>query len=104
MTALILADILECFGLGGPSPIRAATALLETLRRQPDAGEPQHHTAHNAMVLNLARALPVESMRAMFAGAPPDAAMLLLARLVLAGEPAERIKEYAPTVAQRRAA
>lgn len=103
MTAIILADILEAFGLGGPSPVRAATALLETLRRQPDAGEPQHRAAHNAMVLNLAQARPVESMRAMFASAPPDVAMLLLARLVLAGEPAERIKEYAPT-AQRRAA
>jgi hypothetical protein len=103
MTSLILADILEAFGLGGPSPIRAATALLETLRRQPDAGEPQHHTAHNAMVLNLARSLPVESVRAMFAEAAPDAAMLLLARLVLAGEPADRIKEYLPRE-QRRAA
>ena len=73
MTAIILADILEAFGPGGPSPVRAATALLETLRRQPDAGEPQHRAAHNAMVLNLAQARPLESMRGMFASAPPAA-------------------------------
>lgn len=103
MLSLILADVLECAGLGGTDPIRAATALLATLRQQPGADEPDHTAAHNAMVLCLTRGMPVASVRAMLADAAPEHVMQLLARLVLAGEPADVIKGYLPRETRRAA-
>jgi hypothetical protein len=77
-----LAEALESNGLGGPDPIRAARALFAALARQPGSDNPDHHAAHNAMVLGVVRS---GHGRGLLASAAPDAAMLILARLVYAG-------------------
>lgn len=77
-----LADTLEAAGLGGTEPIRAAQALLATLRRLPGGDDPDHQAAHNLMVIQMVRAGHGEGL---LATAGPDAAMLILARLVYAG-------------------
>lgn len=97
--AIVLADILEAAGLGGPEPIRAARALLATLDRQPGAAEPDHAAAHGAMAVDGLRRYGA----ALLADAAPDAAMLLLARCVAAGMPYYELLGYLPAPGRRAA-
>lgn len=97
--AIILADILEAAGLGGPEPIRAARALLATLDRQPGAEGPDHAAAHNWMAADGLRRYGA----ALLAEATPDAAMLLLARLVAYGVPRDEILNALPQTPRRAA-
>lgn len=97
--AIILADILEAAGLAGPEPIRAARALLATLDRQLDAAAPDHAAAHGAMAVATLRRYGA----ALLADAPPDAAMLLLARCVAAGMPYYELLGYLPAQGRRAA-
>lgn len=97
--AIILADILEAAGLGGPEPIRAARALLATLDRQPGAEGPDHAAAHNWMVADGLRRYGA----ALFDGASPEATMLLLARLVAYGVPASEIINALPAPTRQAA-
>ena len=91
-----LAAILDAAGLGGTRPIDAARALLATLARQVGADDPDHDARHNAAVLVEVRRRPVVEVRAMLAAAPPDATMLILARLVASGAPESEILDYLP--------
>lgn len=102
-TAHTLAATLARAGLGGLDPLRAARALLLALARQP-GGDPDHQAAHGALILMAARSMPLASIQAMLAEAPPERAMMTLARLAAAGATEDELTRYLPDAAGRRAA